>query len=70
MMVSVSQVYQMHEYCTRQVRGISPSITRPDHVLARRVGKAGPRGPPGVVNYTKIEEEMQKKFGGTHILYY
>nr|XP_039257821.1 microfibril-associated glycoprotein 4-like [Styela clava] len=57
-----SQIYQMHEYCTRQVRGISPSISRPDHVLARRVGKAGPRGPPGVVNYTKIEEEMQKKF--------
>nr|XP_039263490.1 microfibril-associated glycoprotein 4-like [Styela clava] len=57
-----SQVYQMHEYCTRQVHGTLPSNSRPDHVHARRVGKAGPRGPPGVVNYTKIEKEMQRKF--------
>ncbi|XP_039265138.2 microfibril-associated glycoprotein 4-like isoform X1 [Styela clava] len=64
-----SQVYLMHQYCTRQKIN---NIPEDDFVSSRsgvRVGKAGPPGPPGrrgeaaVINYTKIFAKMEQKFG-------
>nr|XP_039251073.1 neurocan core protein-like [Styela clava] len=52
-------VYQMHQYCMNR----QDFSTGTNQVAKRgRVGKAGPRGPPGIVNYGVINSTILNQF--------
>ncbi|XP_077970967.1 collectin-11-like [Styela clava] len=54
-----SQVYQMHQYCMNR----QDYSTGTNQVAKRgQIGKAGPRGPPGILNYGVINSTISKQF--------
>nr|XP_039263726.1 microfibril-associated glycoprotein 4-like [Styela clava] len=66
-----SQIYAMNRFCMNQITGSQAFGQSDDAMQQPRIGKAGPKGEkgstgdPGTVNYTAIEESIEKKIEET-----